>query len=318
MNGTTYYVNVTSTDSAGNSMYNDSFSFTTAQNVAPVTPPVIVTPAGGGGGGAVFVVDEELKVREEVQRVLLGCDDGSPFMNRLFSQCKIPENEICDNGENFLVDDDCEVTLGDVRSGSVFRQMWLLRFLLILAVYFLVRDNESFPLIVSSLLLLFIYNGAFIPSGYEIEPGMCMDVNFFRNIGYCAMPHNLVAGWLLSIGMVALLISHFFIQEKKVKRKKSKKEWKKVQLVKPNHALIIALLVALVMYGGAFMEGAGRLGEGECLDVHFLLNFGSCVTPSNPLIGWVVGFAALALILTYFTMMGRKPKEKKPEKPKSI
>lgn len=152
-NSTTYYINLTIWDSSGNYAANNIFSFTTAGNIVEAiseeAPPAIEGHIGGTGVGTT-----------ETGRVTLAkygypCPTDLPFFKRLFSGCTVKNNDICDDGEWYLVHTDCEL------DNVLFFSMWFLRVILTLSILFLVRDNKFFPVIAVFLLILFYLNGAF-------------------------------------------------------------------------------------------------------------------------------------------------------------
>ena len=61
-------------------------------------------PAGGGGAGTV-ITEEQRKVIEQ-ELLAKACGENASFVNRLFSKCRIQDNGICEDGENYLVNKD--------------------------------------------------------------------------------------------------------------------------------------------------------------------------------------------------------------------
>lgn len=137
------------------------------------------------------------------------CDDNPTFLQRLVSRCKIPDNNICDDGEYVFIDKDCKGDFNAIRSGEFLKQMWFVRLCLLLAIYFFFNRNDKYQLIILGAMVLLIYNGAFVQPGYQIDETACLDVNFIQHLGYCVVPQHQLLGWALSLILVVVLVNYF-------------------------------------------------------------------------------------------------------------
>jgi hypothetical protein len=144
------------------------------------------------------------------QRIMeLNCVDDT-FMDRLFSKCKIPNNDVCDDGENFLVDKECNMSLLNLKDLEFLKTMWFVRYFFIFLLFLFFKESPRFPPFVLAFIMLMIYNGAFSFPGRGYNEAACMDVNFLVNAGYCIMPESPVFGWLVAFGMVALMVTWWY------------------------------------------------------------------------------------------------------------
>jgi len=281
--------------------------------IAAETPP---SAGGVGEGGAGPSVTEQQKQVQEQLLTGIGCTVNENFLNRLTSNCKVPDNFECDDGENFLLDNDCKVSINTIKEGDLFRNMWFLRFVLFFSIFLLARDSKRYPLIIITLILLFVYNGAFIKPGAEYNQMACMDVNFLINTGYCIMPDKPVLGWIIAFTMIITLIS-YFIEARQAKRarkeqqKKGRKPYAEHKQSSPETAIVTFILASLLVYSWMLANGGLTIfNSPECTDVGFFINFGECVTPTRPIVGWIIGITLLVLAVGYFIKKMRKGKEK--------
>ena len=284
--------------------------------------PIVEAPAGAVGGADGGPGSTVTQQQEQIKQELLaqaGCPQDKQFIERLTSQCRIPDNFVCDDGENFMLDKDCKVTFDDVKLGDLFRNMWFLRIMLFFSIFLLSRNSKVYPLMVVILLVLFIYNGAFIRPGAEYEKMACMDVNFLINAGYCIMPEKPVLGWIISFIMVILVINYFVEQGRVRKAKKDKKKAPKVEKQSPESTIVTFILVAMLVYAWAVIGHGITITNPKCIDIGFFVNFGECVTPTRPIVGWIIGIALIMVVLGYFIRQMRKEhKETNKQKPKTI
>jgi hypothetical protein len=189
-----------------------------------------VTSSTGGGASSALITTttppnqtlEEVTLDIQQELLSLQCRDDQPFVERIFSKCKIPDNGICDDGENYILNRECVVNLDIVRTGELFKVMWFIRFILILSIFLLVRDSKQYPLAVIAIIILLVYNEAFIPEGMDYDRLACTDVNLLINFGYCVMPDKPMMGWLIGLAIIALLFTYFVGQTKKKKKEKKK------------------------------------------------------------------------------------------------
>jgi len=121
-------------------------------------------------------------------------------------------NGICEDGENLIIDKDCNPTLNDLTSGSIFGLMWFFRLVLIITAILYFKESQFFPLSAILSFALFIYHGAFGVSQSITKPGV--DCSVF-NIGHCFFPQNAFFGWILVI-LVILLTIHIIKDKNKL------------------------------------------------------------------------------------------------------
>jgi len=116
----------------------------------------------GVSGGSGFASKTAVSVGKKEAEVNDTCLGNASFINRvLFSTCRIPDNGICDDGEWFLVDEDCTIEQKDLKTGEIFLNIWLIRVVAFLAIYLYFKKNPNFQLVVLILIVLLILNGAF-------------------------------------------------------------------------------------------------------------------------------------------------------------
>ena len=71
------------------------------------------------------------------------------------------DNGICDPAENWLLDDDCTLTMGEVNNGLVFQYAWVLRLFILLRVFFVLGKHEFGLFLVMPTFGIAVYQGAF-------------------------------------------------------------------------------------------------------------------------------------------------------------
>ncbi len=254
---------------------------------------------GGTGLGTVGTT-EAIRKRAEYP-----CQINIPFIKRLFSTCKVPDNDICDDGEWFLIDDDCEL------DNTMFFSMWFLRILLILSIIFLLRNNKYLPTIIIVLVILFYINGAFsgvLPEAPLIETreicteespisillstckiennGVC-DYGEYplinKDCGFTAM--RVTSGrifqevWILRL--LAILSIIFLIMKKK------------------RYLLISSIFFIGLLVTNSKIIDAMVSKEVSCEGINYLANFGPCIAPNYPTLGWLLGL--IIILLVYFS-----------------
>ena len=232
-------------DLAGNEL-DPIYTFTVGSSASGTTSQLggSTNPSGSAVLSQTQELTEELKkeqqadVNEQVQAAL--CSENLPFMKRLFSKCKIADNGICEDGENFLMDKDCMINTNDIASGKILTYMWFLRFIILLSIYLLAIDHKNFSFAVIAIMVLLVYNGAFPVEGVDIqnkinaqdeiignaqgitdasettsfsppskEEMACMDINFFVHLGQCINPSNPTVGWAIVIVLAMLVLNYF-------------------------------------------------------------------------------------------------------------
>ena len=101
--------------------------------------------AGSVSPGATEQKQITTEVSEETKQAIqvAQCSKDLPFIDRVFSKCKIADNGICDDGENLFIDEECTMSVEEVGSGKVFEYMWLLRAMLLLVIFLLATNSPS-------------------------------------------------------------------------------------------------------------------------------------------------------------------------------
>ena len=128
------------------------------------------------------------------------CPSDVTLFAKLFSNCKIPNNGVCDYGENLYLNRDCKLSEQDVRSGQLFTYMWFLRFVLLMAAVMFYRKNPNFAFIVIIMIVMLGYNGAFdninfghlTPDSMITSTDTCpTDITFINKVfSSCKIPDN--------------------------------------------------------------------------------------------------------------------------------
>jgi len=114
----------------------------------------------GVSGGSGFASKTAVSVGKKEAEVNDTCLGNASFINRvLFSTCRIPDNGICDDGEWFLVDEDCTIEQKDLKTGEIFLNVWLFRVIAFLAIYLYFKKNPHFKWVIMILIVLLILNG---------------------------------------------------------------------------------------------------------------------------------------------------------------
>jgi len=287
----------------------------------PTTTTTTTTGGGGSGSGPLQSRLPEEQRKAISEELLAGvCLENATFINRLFSKCKIADNLVCEDGENFLIDSDCSF-YEEAKTGKIFKQMWFLRMVMLFSIFLLARDSKRYPLIVISLVVLFVYNGAFINPTSPYDPLQCTDVNFIINAGYCVMPDRPIVGWIIVFAIIATLITYFIIDRKKKEELKKKKKGKaepKEKKQTPETAIVVFILILILTYGWVTINQGIVVDNPLCMDVGYILNFGECLIPTNSNVGWLIGITIIVLILGYFFKQLRTASKANKRKPKSI
>ena len=137
------------------------------------------------------------------------CEPES-FTERILSDCKLDDG-ICNDGENLLFDEDCPLNFSEMYTGKIFKHMWLLRALICVSIIMLIKNNESTPVWVLSVVVLMVFNGAFMtndviqdPEIVSNEPTTCT----LSKLGHCILPSYPLAGWGIII-FVSLFLLKF-------------------------------------------------------------------------------------------------------------
>ena len=151
-----YIINVSINDTSGNVN-------STLWQINVTAAPEAAPPEEGGGttGGTPSEKGSAGEQTGETGKKTGPCDtEGQPFTARLFSKCKIPDNGICEDGENFLFDKDCSIN-SKQQLRDIFTKMWFLRASLLLLIIVMIKKNKNLPLFIISYISLLAWNGAF-------------------------------------------------------------------------------------------------------------------------------------------------------------
>ena len=139
-------------DIAGNVNVSDIYTFT-----VPATPSQESALAAGGAAGhqgGTGLGSFNLTQIKEMTSTIAGypCPTDTPFFKRLVSTCKVHNNDICDDGEWFLLNFDCAF------DELMFYQMWFIRIVLFLSLVMLIRNSSYFPFAAGFVVLLLYIN----------------------------------------------------------------------------------------------------------------------------------------------------------------
>ncbi|MBU0959879.1 MAG: LamG domain-containing protein, partial [Nanoarchaeota archaeon] len=265
---------VNCTDEAGNYHVSEIWNVTVAVTVPPVVPP-----AGGiiPGGRAGPVAEEAGIMEEKAKEEIL-------FLQRLFHGEKNPDNGICDDGENYLIDDDCEFIAESFMSGTIFFTMWFIRFALFATVFLFLMGSNVFPAGVMLVAGLFTINNAF---GIMKAPAIAAEcgtfTGFFKDFGTCIWPTYPLVGW--AIGLVILCVVMYLL-------------WKYPSSARTTAIVTGLLFFASVAFGMIKLPKAVLDEAIQCNTLtSFFSNFGACTWPAQPAFGWAIGLGILVLIL---------------------
>jgi len=90
-------------------------------------------------------------------------EDETPFLQRMLNGEKNPDNGICDDGENYLLDDDCNHFM----LNEIFYSMWFIRLLILASLLLFIAKHPYFPVVSLLIMALLVMNNAFgtIPLG---------------------------------------------------------------------------------------------------------------------------------------------------------
>lgn len=143
---------------------------------------------------------------------LVSAEEGvveESVFDRIVSKDKDPDNGICDDGENFILDDDCTFSFQLLAKGEIFEYMWFLRLMLlltILLIYFQKTDYYAFSLVVTSALL--VYHGLFGIS----QPPNPSNTYSITSLGNTIFPNSPVLGWIM-VGLLFIFVYRFVHME---------------------------------------------------------------------------------------------------------
>ena len=300
---TDYFINLTVTDFIGNSAQNNTFNFTiTEEVVEEEIPSVGVGHEGGTGIGT---------LEQRIKKLAYPCPTDIPFFKRMFSTCKVPNNDICDDGEWFLVNKDCEL------DNMLFFSMWFLRIFLFMCILFLFKDDKLFPFFVAILVVLFFINGAFgiLPVSDITLTTECEEMGFNMLFSTCKIDNG-----ICDYGEYPFKDKDCVLNKERVFSGRIFKEMWMIRLLlvaslvllilkKKEYALISALVSAtLVITNKSITESMGL----SCKGSDYIINFGTCIAPDYPIMGWTLGMVIIVLI--YFIFKKLKSPEKEPTK----
>lgn len=137
-------------DTAGN-LNSTSVTFT-----RDYTAPISGGVAGAQTGGTSVV---EVSIPAEEELAIGECKSNPTFMEKLFSQCTIERDSICQDGEMPLINADCNLTFDDIFKMDFLKHIWFLRLLLLWSTILLIRKSQHFPVSVVAIVTLLVYNG---------------------------------------------------------------------------------------------------------------------------------------------------------------
>lgn len=185
----TYNWEVFCYDESGNLGKSKNFTFT--NSAIGEEAPSVGTASGSGGA---FIEDE----LSEEELALLELS----LLERIFSTYKNPNNGMCDEGEYPFIDEDCEITLDKIKTGEMFKEMWVLRLLLFIIVIMLFMKSQYLSFAVITFTVLLIYNGLFkIPN--EV---VCTGFDFLKNFGFCFNSTYPLVGWTIGVVMLYMIL----------------------------------------------------------------------------------------------------------------
>lgn len=264
-------------------------------------PAVIEERIAHMGGTGLGTVKTTEAIRKKAE---YPCPTDISFIKRLFSTCRVPNNDICDDGEWFLVDKDCEL------DNTMFFSMWFLRVLIILSIILLMKNHKYFPVSIIIILLLFYINGAFgtlqtasisgtltagqceetglyniLLSSCRIDNGVCDYGEYpFRDRDCTLTGERVFSGKIFSeIWLIRLLLIASVIL---------------LVLKKKTYAIISGMISAgLIVTNRAITESI-LFKEVSCKGSDYVINFGPCIAPDYPMMGWMLGL--IIIILIYF------------------
>lgn len=87
------------------------------------------------------------------------CPETNVF-KRLISNCKTPDNGICEDNEYVLKDKDCSI-LTDGKFRSFIFDMWFLKLLLFIGIIMYFKKNPNYSLVLFIALLILVMSGQF-------------------------------------------------------------------------------------------------------------------------------------------------------------
>lgn len=155
---------------------------------------------GGGGGGSI-----QTQIKEEENTTFL-CPANGSIISRLLSNCTYAENGICEDGENILFDNDCMITAEKIFSGKLLAEMWLLRLMLIAAVFLFVRRSQAFvPVSIFSVALIALQGAFASPIAEEGKKMACVGIT---TLGSCIVPSNPLMGWIITASVVIFIFQY--------------------------------------------------------------------------------------------------------------
>lgn len=129
------------------------------------------------------------------------------FIDRVVSNCKDSSNDICDDGENFLLDQDCRL------KGNWIGTMWFMRLMVIIALLLYINKSQHFFPLAIMVFLLAVYNGAipYEPAEEKVIPEYnCTGVDYAKNVGTCIWPSRPMFGWVIVTGVVLYILHKLF------------------------------------------------------------------------------------------------------------
>lgn len=183
--------NVTLTNLTGGTNYWEVHCLDNLQNLGKSSNYSLTykLPAGAGGSadtsGAAGT--SELETGQKAANV---CNTTN-ILQRVFFGCRL-EDGVCNDGENLLIDKDCQFNMNDLTSLTILNTMWFIRLMLLLAAIMFFRKSTLFPLIVIIIMALLVMNGAL--GLQEVKPS---NLNL-PNISFSNMSSTMKAALLVT------------------------------------------------------------------------------------------------------------------------
>jgi len=82
------------------------------------------------------------------------------ILKRIISDCRNPDDGICDDNEYFLKDKDCSLVVDNKLRSFIF-DMWFIKILLLAGIVMYFKGNPNYPVLFFVVLVILILNGQF-------------------------------------------------------------------------------------------------------------------------------------------------------------
>jgi len=227
---TLYYYNVSSCDSSGNCVTSSQYSFTT------LSVPITITSspsAGGASGGALTLEQIQQQCLDKNMSWLivnntLYCVEQEPepysnqvttkkFVDRVLSK-KSNINGVCEDGENWLLDEDCKLSL-DIfmcKTDCVWNYMWWYRLLILGFLFYYIRNkNKNIKLTIPLIIIVVLFLVSNMPVDTTPKPQITylnesnstgFTEDWFYSLGDKVSPSHPIIGWVVIVFILMLLL----------------------------------------------------------------------------------------------------------------